>query len=292
MRESGEMDDRSITLSDGRRLAWREYGPAGGTPVFLFHGTPGCRLDHDPFERPTAVRTIVPDRPGFGLSDPLPGRTLGGWADDVAQLADALDLERFHVAGISGGGPYALACAARLPSRVIAVGVICGVGPLHRDELRAGMNEQNTAMDDLARNAPDMLREICRTIATEASADIRTFFRAGYDGLVEPDKAVIDIPAAEEMLLASGLEAFRQGGDAFADDLIIHSSPWDIDPATISCPVLFVHGTLDRNVPLSHAEYLAGVVPGAQFDVLEDEGHLSVAIHHSVPLAERLAAIA
>lgn len=282
------MDDRSLTLSDGRRLAWREYGPGDGTPVLLFHGTPGCRLDHDPFERPTSVRTIVADRPGFGLSDPHPGRTLGSWAADAAELADALGLERFHVAGISGGGPYALACAALLPTRVIAAGVICGVGPLHRDELRAGMNEQNTAMDDLARNAPEMLREICRTIATEASADIRAFFRAGYDGLVEPDKAVIDIPEAEAMLLASGSEAFRQGGDAFADDLIIHSSPWDFDPATIPCPVLFVHGTLDRNVPLSHAEYLASVIPHAQLEVLDGEGHLSVAIHQSVPLAHRL----
>lgn len=285
------MDDRMITLSDGRRLAWREYGPTDGTPVFLFHGTPGCRLDHDPFDRPTTVRTIVADRPGFGLSDPAPGRTIGSWTSDVAELADSLGLDRFHVAGISGGGPYALACAALMPERVIAAGVICGVGPLHLEELRAGMNEQNTAMDDIARNAPEMLRDICRTIAVEASADIAAFFRAGYDAMVEPDKATLDQPDAEAMLLASALEAFRQGGDAFADDLILHSSPWDFDPSTISCPVLFVHGTLDRNVPLSHAEHLAGLIPGARLDVLDGEGHLSVAIHQSVPLAQRLVAL-
>lgn len=286
------MDDRTMTLSDGRSLAWCEYGPADGTPVFLFHGTPGCRLDHDPFDRPTTARTIVADRPGFGLSDPKPGRTIGSWTSDVAELADHLGLDRFHVAGISGGGPYALACAALLPDRVIGAGVICGVGPLHVEELRDGMNEQNTAMDGLARNAPEMLREICRTIATEASADIGAFFRAGYDAMVEPDKKTLDQPEAEAMLLASALEAFRQGGDAFADDLIIHSEPWDFDPATITCPVLFVHGTLDRNVPLSHAEYLARLVPGAELEVLPDGGHLSVAIHQSVPLVSRLIATA
>lgn len=284
------MDDKSITLSDGRRLAWCEYGPTDGIPVLLFHGTPGCRLDHDPFDRPTHVRTIVADRPGFGLSDPAPDRTIGSWTSDVAELADALGLDRFRVAGISGGGPYALACAALLPERVIAAGVICGVGPLHVDELRAGMNEQNTAMDELARNAPEMLRDICRTIATEASADIAAFFRAGYDAMVEPDKATLDQPEAEAMLLASALEAFRQGGDAFADDLIIHSSPWDFEPSTITCPVVFVHGTLDRNVPLAHAQYLAQLIPGAVLEVLTDEGHLSVAIHHSVPLVTRLVA--
>lgn len=282
------MAHQTITLRDGRTLSWCEYGPADGTPVLLFHGTPGSRLEHDPFERPTRVRTIVPDRPGFGGSSPLPGRRLVDWPTDVAQLADVLGLDRFHVGGISGGGPYALVCAAMMPERVLGVGSICGVGPLSMPELRDGMNEQNRMSDEMARNAPEMLFEFCEGVAAGVAADVEAAFAGGGDAMVPVDRATFELPEVRAMLMASYREAFRQNGRCLAEDLIIHSSPWGFDPSEIAAPVLLVHGALDQNVPLSNAEYLARVIPGAHLEVLPDQGHLSVAIHHSVPLVERL----
>lgn len=100
--------DSAIPLSDGRRLAYAEYGAANGIPVFLFHGLPGSRLSwgllpNNPF--PKGLRLIAPDRPGYGGSDPKPGRSLLDWVDDVVELADALAIDRFAVLGVSGGGP-------------------------------------------------------------------------------------------------------------------------------------------------------------------------------------------
>src|SRR6476661_2822678 len=124
---------RIIRLPDGRALGFAEWGDPAGRPVFLFHGTPGSRLSRHPDEsqaRAQGVRLITVDRPGYGLSDPLPRRRLLDWPADVAALAAALRLERFALVGVSGGGPHALACAYACPDRVTAVALIGGAGPM------------------------------------------------------------------------------------------------------------------------------------------------------------------
>ena len=112
--------NQTIKLRDGRTLGYAEYGDRNGVPVVFFHGTPGSRLMAVPAWNDTSlgIRLIAPDRPGLGLSTYLPHRTLLNWPGDVAELADALKLEKFIVAGVSGGGPHSLACAYALPDRV------------------------------------------------------------------------------------------------------------------------------------------------------------------------------
>ncbi|MDQ4079090.1 MAG: alpha/beta hydrolase, partial [Chloroflexota bacterium] len=73
------MIDKSIQLKDGRLLGYAEYGDPAGQPIFFFHGWPGSRLEARPLTEPAAVhgaRVIAADRPGFGLSDFKPGRTI------------------------------------------------------------------------------------------------------------------------------------------------------------------------------------------------------------------------
>jgi hypothetical protein len=115
--------DDVLELAGGRRLAYAEYGSAEGRPVILFHGLPGSRLSwgYPPREPiPQGLRVIAPDRPGYGLSDPNPGRSLLDWADDMVQLADALKIARLAIVGVSGGGPGALAWLIRRdPARYI-----------------------------------------------------------------------------------------------------------------------------------------------------------------------------
>jgi len=115
-----------ILLSDGRRLSFQESGSADGHPVLYFHGFPGSRLEAgfaDPAAKRHSLRIIGVDRPGFGLSDFQPGRRLIDWPHDVTQLADALNIKRFAVLGVSGGGPYAAVCAFKIPSRLTVAGI-------------------------------------------------------------------------------------------------------------------------------------------------------------------------
>jgi pimeloyl-ACP methyl ester carboxylesterase len=117
--------DATIRLGDGRALAYAEWGDRQGAPVLLFHGTPMSRL-WCPDENVTAasrVRLLTIDRPGIGRSDVLPRRTFGDWPGDVAEFGDVLGIDEFGVVGWSAGGPYAAACAARIPDRLTGVAI-------------------------------------------------------------------------------------------------------------------------------------------------------------------------
>ncbi|WP_126663782.1 alpha/beta hydrolase [Haloterrigena salifodinae] len=124
----------SISLSDGRTLAFATYGDPDGAPLVFHHGTPGSShlgavLSASACSR--GVRVIAPSRPGYGRSDPHPDGTFETWAEDCRALVDALGLESVAVAGFSGGGPYALAVAARHVERVTGVGVVGAPVPAH-----------------------------------------------------------------------------------------------------------------------------------------------------------------
>src|SRR5262249_53494379 len=80
--------------------------------------------------RAAHVRLIAPDRPGIGRSDPWPdgNDNVASYPSELAAIADALAIDSFAVLGYSGGGPYALAAAAALGSRVTAAAVVSGAG--------------------------------------------------------------------------------------------------------------------------------------------------------------------
>ncbi|MEU7480935.1 alpha/beta hydrolase [Lentzea sp. NPDC042327] len=94
----------------GLRLGDRElhvHDVGEGVPVFWHHGTPNLGLPPEPLFRP-GVRWLSYDRPGYGTSTPLPGRSVVSAATDISHIADELGLSAFAVVSYSGGGPHAL----------------------------------------------------------------------------------------------------------------------------------------------------------------------------------------
>lgn len=150
---------RQVTLRDGRELAYAEYGDPQGVPVFFFHGLPSCRLMHPDAEmsRTLGVRLLTMDRPGFGRSDPKPGRTLLDWADDVSDAAGSLGLQQFAVVGPSGGGPFVAACACKLAPRVTSAAIVGGSGPVDAPGALAGMAPERRIGYWVAQRAPALL---------------------------------------------------------------------------------------------------------------------------------------
>src|SRR5262249_15028355 len=127
-------NSESITLADGRTLCFARYGASDGRPVIYLHGAGSSRIEgeiYDQQARAAGVQIIATDRPGCGGSSPAPRRTFPGYALDLQQLADILGIERFVVAGMSNGGVYALAAAARLLDRVTTIIPINASTPLH-----------------------------------------------------------------------------------------------------------------------------------------------------------------
>lgn len=246
----------SLRLPDGRRLGYATYGDPKGTPVMVFHGLPGSRYQRHPDLNLAArlgARIVAPERPGFGRSDPLPSRRLTDWAGDVEALADALGFERFAVAGVSAGGPYALACAARLPGRVRCVAVVSGVGP--PGSMPGGMPMAWTARAafGLAPRFSWLLRAPLGVAAALGRAQPERYLDRLASHLHPVDREVLARPPVRAMFAQDLAEGLRRGAGPVLQDLGLLASDWGFDPETIEVPVELWHGDADLMIPLSAA---------------------------------------
>jgi pimeloyl-ACP methyl ester carboxylesterase len=241
-----------IALTDGRKLGFAEFGDLQGKPVFYFHGFPGSRLEAglaEKIARDTHVRFIGIDRPGFGLSDFKSQRTFVDWPDDVTELADALGIDRFSILGVSGGGPYAAACACKIPERLIAVGIVCGLGPV---DVRGLTDDMLWTYRQALRLAGGFPRIVAALYLFSA-----LFFRNYPERMLSilsgkvasPDKAALKNPELKEVLSRSFREAFRTRLRWPARDLTLYSRPWGFRLADIQTDVYLWHGQKDRLVP-------------------------------------------
>jgi pimeloyl-ACP methyl ester carboxylesterase len=238
------------------------------------------------------VRVVCPDRPGVGRSDPHPERTIPDYADDVSALADALGFERFAVLGYSGGAPYALACGAKLPERVSAVGTMAGAGPHDRPGSREGCSKSDLMLLDLSLKRPFVARLIMFAWAKTALLVPSVALKGLADDLSEPDRrfleeGVRERGAAEVMSLFT--EVFRQGSGGVILDYRLYGQPWGFSFEEVSVPVHLWHGEEDLVVPMHHAENMASRLPDARVHKLEDTGHFSIQQHYGTMLDTLLA---
>ena len=277
------MIEHRIQLPDGRTLAAAEVGDPDGTPLIYSHGFPGSRLGVQLGEveaKRHSIRLIAFDRPGWGESDPLRGRRLSDWPRDIATAADGLGCARFNLVGVSGGAPFALACAAALPDRIDSTVIICGLGPVEAMHKGDGMMWHNRIGLKLASRARWLVRPLMRVTGPL----LKRFCGIVIDNLARhsgpADRAVLTDPAIRDILGREFREAFRQGGAGAASDGLIYGADWGLDLAAIKSPVYLWHGEDDRIVPPAMAKWVAKRIPGVHASYLPGEGHFSVVIRH------------
>jgi len=268
-----------MELPDDRELAWIELGDPRGPPVFVFHGTPGSRLqvsfDQEPIIA-AGVRFIAVDRPGYGHSTFLRGRRLADWASDVTCLADHLNIHRFSVVGISGGGPHAAVCARFLADRVLGVGIVSGVGPLAEPGAEEEMMGFNRAVTRLARKSHYF---VFPPLALGASIFRRwpeMALRAAARQLPASDIEILSRPYVKAAFINDYRRASSTSALAAAQDLALFARDWGFRLEEISAPVSIWHGDDDRNVPISHGRLQAARIPAARFYECPGQGHLLV----------------
>jgi pimeloyl-ACP methyl ester carboxylesterase len=278
----------SVTVADGRVVAYEQVGDPAGVPVFVVHGTPNSRLSglHPNRSRvaDAGLRLIGYDRPGYGHSIRHPGRRIIDCVGDVAAIANELELERFAVAGRSGGGPHALAVGARLPERVTRV--LCSVGWAPFDapdfdwfegmdavnvrEFRWALEGEETLARELHRRSHELLDRL---------ADGPTALMSDHE-LTPADRAVLEDKVLSRVLSASFHEAFRQGTCGWVDDDLAFTRPWGFDVAELQVPVEIRYGAGDVLVPAAHGAWLAAHVPRAIVTVDHSAGHLATPDQH------------
>lgn len=277
------MDDSRVTvLADGRDLGWLELGSPAGMPVFVFHGTPGSRLQlaiEDSAIRAAGVRLVCPDRPGYGLSTFQPDRRLVDWPRDVAHLADHLEIDRFAVIGVSGGGPHAAACAALLGDRVTSAAIVSGVGPLADPRATEGMMLPNRIFTALSRRRSVVLHVV---MYIEVGA-LRRWPSRALDLMVKqlppPDVAILSRPEVRATFELDAVRSSRTAGWAAAQDFELFAADWGFDLGAIEVPVHIWQGDADLNVPPHHARLLHEAIPGSVLHELNGEGHFMVLDH-------------
>ncbi|WMJ08190.1 alpha/beta fold hydrolase [Nitrosomonas sp. sh817] len=184
-------DTYTLKLNDGRTLAYACYGRVEGKPLYFMHGFPGSRyqaaLIHEQ-AKSAGIFVVAPERPGFGKTSLMPKRKITDWPNDMCQLADKLGHVRFGVLGTSCGGPYALACAHSIPSRLNFVGVVSGMAPRQDAAIRKGELPMLKALFALARIHPWLIAPLMLIDRVMFMRDAQKAVKVLAGMLSEPDR--------------------------------------------------------------------------------------------------------
>jgi pimeloyl-ACP methyl ester carboxylesterase len=268
--------DQHITLDDGRVIGFADYGKAGDEVVFVCHGSPGSRRQphsQAASAREKGYRIIALDRPGYGLSSPLPGRSIAQASADILAVAGYLNIERFMVVGASTGGAYALALAAQAPKRVSGVLLCCAMTDMRWANIHAPMPA-----------CAPIWQAQSRAEALATASNIWGDDGSKMHDFLDPkvpwpaaDLAFITDPALAPFL--PDHEVLRQGMQGIVDDRLADGPTigWrSFDVNQIHCPVMIIHGQQDTQVPVAHAHHITSLLPDAQLKIFAKDGHLSI----------------
>ena len=264
---------QTIQLCDGRILGYAEYGNADGKPVLYFHGHPGSRLEPGFLSgqaAQTGIRLISIDRPGMGLSTYQTGRRLLDWPDDVQELVDHLHLDRFAILGFSGGGPYALACAYKIPQRLTVCGIAAGVGNV------------SPLLELLSTWLPWLFLPLSRRMfqnQEQAEKSLKRFMRAW----VPADRQAFSVPGVSKAIASSLVEALRPGARGAAyDGTVLGRRNLGFLLENIEFPEIYTwHGELDNQIPVTSARDLVKHIPHHQSTYYPNEGHISLIVNRA-----------
>ncbi len=265
-----------VMLPSGRRLGYAEYGDPDGRPLIFLHGTPSTRVMFrlgDRAAKEAGVRLIAPDRPGLGLSDPNPNRTILDFADDVASLADHLSLDRFPLAGVSGGGPYAAACGARLGDRLTALGLVSAMAPVASPAIRKHLKARYSVIYGLGRRSRLMTALGTKLLRRTFAGNPDRVMRFAMSAMTGPDRDILADDRTRGCLTASAEDAFSQGTSGPVTELLLMSRAWGFEVSDISVPTFLWHGEADTVVPAAFGRWLAERIPVCRAQFIPGAGH-------------------
>jgi pimeloyl-ACP methyl ester carboxylesterase len=279
----------SVTMPDGRELAYEEYGDPEGVPVLSCHGGLSSRLDAAPAHEAAlalGIRLISPDRPGMGRSTFQPGRRLLDWPDDVTALTAALGIDEFAVMGWSSGGPYAAVCGARMPDRVTAVALLSSAVPFELVGTTKGLSRDDRILLLLVRSAPRLASALLRVSIGDATET--RLYREIRRTFPPVDRAALEERGSVDEAVGFVKESMRQGSEGVLQDYRVFGAPWGFDLGEVTMPVQIWEGSEDHTGPPAYRELLLRHLPHAQLSIVPGEGHLSLLQHRAPAILGQL----
>ncbi len=272
------INEQSLTLQDGRTLAFTDLGDPQGYPLIFGHGMPGCRLEGQFLQeqaRNHGFRIITPDRPGIGSSDFQPGRILLDYAEDIRQLIDALDIHRFIHVGWSSGGSRTLVCGYRLGSR-LDLGISLS-GYTHFGEYKGThrlIEATRWPGPMLARLSPALVRLVVRLVVWLSRRRPGLYLREAKHLVSEEDRHLLDYLQKQGQFRQDQLTCLASGGRAIATDLMTELEDWGFNLADVAVPIWIYQGEQDPFIPVDYARHLNDNLPRSTLTLMPDAGHL------------------
>ncbi|TWU13297.1 Non-heme chloroperoxidase [Symmachiella macrocystis] len=266
---------QKLILSDGRTLAYEDYGDPQGATVIFNHGLSDSRLIRNPDEaltRSLGVRVIAADQPGVGGSSPQKSRKMVDWGQDMEELADFLNLDRFAVAGHSGGSPHALAVAFRLKERVTKVVLASPVAPLDEPGMGKLMINKDLKLIAKLHHLHFLIKWASNFAAKNALKDIPSFVEATAHEDSSDAETFLRNPAQREMFEASFAAGLQQGGEGMYE-MIMALWDWGFKPEEVQQRVELFYGDADDILDVKMPLHLAKQLPDCKTHVWDGAGH-------------------
>lgn len=279
------LGDNTFILKDSRKLGYAIYGDINGKPLFFLHGWPGCRLHAKPLNeiaKQLSVQIISIDRPGFGLSDYKENRTLLSFSDDLIELAGHLGIEKFPIIGVSGGGPYAAACAYKISDRITKVGIVVGLAPPYLPSMTNNIGFLNKLGWANYHKFPILI-----TLTSILSWLDAKYSPIDFQSRMYSKEDRIKRQRHFGKVIKEGKkETFKKGYKAAAKDLELYTSNWGFDLSKIKVPVYLWYGEADKNVSINMGNYYKKEIPGSVLKIYPNEGHTLQITHAEEILSE------
>lgn len=277
--------ENSLILMDGRQLGYAEYGSKSGVPIFYFHGGQESRLSAG-FMTETAyelgVRIIAPERPGIGLSTYQSGRNFLHWSQDICELADTLNLDRFSVFGLSGGAPHVLACLFASPERILNAAIVSGAAPYNYKGSLKGMWPPVVVLHWIALlKSNRLLKYLIKKDRNELLKSPKKRIAQFQNYLPLPDRIIMKTRPEYALEFVKGsLEAYVQGVEGVVQEWRMYVREWGFDLSKIEKEVTLWFGTEDRMAPIFRGQYYQNTLQNPKLRILGNEAHFSLIRTH------------
>ena len=256
----------TMTLRDGRTLAFDTYGDPDGTPVIFSHGFSDSHVIRNPDDKLTAslgVRWIAADQPGVGGSSPKKGRKMVDWGSDMEELADHLGLDRFNAAGHSGGGPHALSVAFRMPDRVGKLALASPVAPFDQPGVTKMLVMKDLKTIAKLRHLHHFLKWVMHFDAKRIEKDIPSYVESVADELPNEAKVMMRTPEQEALFEENFRLGYMQDEEGVYE-MTMALWDWGFSPRSVRQPVDVFYGTADDIISPDMPLYLSGELPNSQ----------------------------
>lgn len=284
----------TLILDKERSLAYSEYGNKNGNPIFICHGLNSSRLEAKVFDNlfsDNDLRIIGIDRPGMGGSSFQKNRNIIDFTNDITNVADKLMIDRFTIIGISAGAAYALACAYKIPKRLVSCHIISGLGAIEKS--LEFLTTESKNFITMSKKYPWVIRPIFWILMgrySKKKAKSEKFLNNIIQSLDQVDKDSLNEPNIRALFIEAFSESYLQGAKGVAYDAILtYAKPWDFKLEDIKFNNIYLYnGAKDLSIPIEMGEHMHKLLEKSSYSLYQNDGHLSTVINQITDIKDNI----